>query len=367
MMTQKQFEELPFTQSGLEQYLTSVLGNNIKLQHVQRLATGKELKEYGYGKPLLVEYTQNEHRHRLVLQTIAPSSFGHERRSDRAGDLLLAHETFNSLPSHVRSLDVGAFKDNNVPISLGKTGEFFQIVEFFAGDPYAHDLQRIAETGTHTDLDEQRVIAMVDYLVQIHGDKHPDTTLYHRRIRDLLADGEGIIGMLDTYPVDLELAPQSWLESVEKRCVQWRWKIKHHSHRLSQIHGDFHPWNLLFATGVNFKVIDRSRGAWGEPADDVSAMTINYILFSLQQYGTLTGSLLHLWRLFWQRYLSITDDEELLTVVQPFLAWRILVVAHPLWYPRLTDEARTCLFRLLDAVLASERFDPDDISEYLVC
>ena len=35
------------------------------------------------------------------------------------------------------------------------------------------------------------------------------------------------------------------------------------------MHGDFHPWNLLFREGVEFSVLDRSRGEWGEPADDV--------------------------------------------------------------------------------------------------
>lgn len=366
-MTAAQFEKLPFTLDRLKQYLTDVIGDDIELQQVQRLAVGKELKEYGYGKPLLIEYVKHGQPQRAVLNTIAASSFGHERRSDRAADLLLAHETYNSLPDHAQSVDIGAFTADGGLISLGEAGEFFQVVEFVTGEPYAHDLQRIAETGTHTDLDEQRVTAMADYLARIHADKRPDAMLYQRRIRDLLADGEGIIGMLDTYPADFALAPQSWLESVEKRCVEWRWRVKPHSHRLSQVHGDFHPWNILFADNTTFTAIDRSRGAWGEPGDDVSAMTINYILFSIQQQGTLSGSFLRLWHLFWERYLSETEDEEVLTVVQPFFAWRLLVVAHPLWYPSLTDDARIRLFRLLDTILATKRFDPANICEYVAC
>jgi hypothetical protein len=46
---------------------------------------------------------------------------------------------------------------------------------------------------------------------------------------------------------------------------------------------------VLFREGVDFTVLDRSRGEWGEPADDVTAMTINYIFYSLQKYGELAG------------------------------------------------------------------------------
>lgn len=84
------------------------------------------------------------------------------------------------------------------------------------------------------------------------------------------------------------------------------------------MHGDFHPWNVLFRRGTDFSLLDRSRGAWGEPADDVSAMTINYVFFSLRQYGTLTGPFQRVYQLFWRRYQERREDDELLTVIQPF-------------------------------------------------
>lgn len=361
-------KQLPFTLEALQTYLSDLTDDAVQIHDVRRLATGKELKEYGYGKPLLIEYMQAGSLQRVVLHTIAESSFGHERRSDRAANLLLSHATYNALPHHVASVDVGAFSSDGQLISLGKTGEFFQLVDFVTGNPYAHDLQRIADTTVHTPLDEQRVIAMATYLAQIHADKRTDDVLYHRRIRDLMADGEGIIGMLDTYPDDFALAPKTWLESVEKRCVEWRWRVKQQTQRLSQVHGDFHPWNILFDEhSASFTAIDRSRGAWGEPADDLSAMTVNYILFSLQKHGHMIDPFLRLWHLFWQTYLDATDDTPLLTVIQPFFAWRLLVVAHPLWYPSLDDDARNHLFRMLDAVLGTTFFDPTDICEYVPC
>jgi aminoglycoside phosphotransferase (APT) family kinase protein len=43
------------------------------------------------------------------------------------------------------------------------------------------------------------------------------------------------------------------------------------------VHGDFHPWNILFQNDCDFAVLDRSRGEWGDPADDVAPLTINYL------------------------------------------------------------------------------------------
>jgi aminoglycoside phosphotransferase family enzyme len=147
--------------------------------------------------------------------------------------------------------------------------------------------------------------------------------------------------------------------------VTWRWRIKQAGHRLSQVHGDFHPWNVLFQEGDAFVVLDRSRGAWGEPADDVSAMTINYVFFSVRQHGMLQGPWRHLHDLFWQRYLEQTDDMELLTVIPPFYAWRALVLAHPVWYPDLAPVVRKKLPHLAEAVLARDRLDPYHINDVL--
>lgn len=173
------------------------------------------------------------------------------------------------------------------------------------------------------------------------------------------------MGMLDSYPADFVLAPPAKLTKIEERCVAWRWRINALHHRLSQVHGDFHPWNILRQEQNRFMLLDRSRGEWGEPADDVSALSINYILFSLRQYGRLAGPFQQLFDAFWERYLKQSGDEEILTVIQPFYVWRALVVAHPVWYPSLTDEVRAKLFRLIDELLAAPHFMRQHVNEYI--
>ena len=118
------------------------------------------------------------------------------------------------------------------------------------------------------------------------------------------------------------------------------------------------------AQAVN-AVLDRSRGEWGEPADDVTCITINYLFASLLRSGRLEGPFENLFMRFWENYLQHTNDSELLDVAAPFYAWRGLVVASPLWYPRLPVDVRRAVFNFIVNVLADERFDYSAVNRYL--
>jgi hypothetical protein len=359
---------LPFDQDSLERYLSSLYDEEVEVIAVRELRGGDEsdeIKAFGYGVPLLVACLCSGREQRLVFHTVSRNGFGHERPSDRAANLLLDHATFNHLPRHVPSLDVGAFGAAGDLISLGDAGEFFHLTHYAEGKPYATDLHRVSQAGGLAPGDKDRALALADYLAEIHATKESDAILYRRRVRDLVGHGEGIMGILDNYPPNLDFAPPERLEAIEKRCIGWRWRIKDAVHRLSQVHGDFHPWNVLFQEGTDFALLDRSRGAWGEPADDVSSMSINFVFFSLRRLGTLHGPFLQLHDLFWERYLEQTRDDELVTVIQPFYAWRALVLASPVWYPHLQPSVREILFRFVENVLDTDRFDPDDVNRYL--
>ncbi len=353
----------------LEEYLSSVYKAPVKVSRVFPLGMEKEaekdLKGFGYGFPYVVEFSVNDEAKRVVLETMRSEGFGHEHFSDRAQILLWQHSTFNKLPRHVHSVDVGAFTGDGEGLkSLGDCAEFFVVTELADGRLYHFDLDRIKETGQLSELDEQRCLALSDYLVEIHKVKRESPGLYVRRARELVGHGECIMGLLDSYPSKLDFVNEPALIDVEKDCVVWRWRLKRKVHRLSQVHGDFHPWNILFREGTHFTVLDRSRGEWGEPADDVTAMTINHIFYSLQKYGELAGVFDRLFRVFWENYLRKTGDQEILEVVQPFYAWRGLVVASPVWYPSLSRDVRVKLLNFVRNVLKFERFDLEGVNSY---
>jgi len=349
----------------VEGYLKSLLGKDVTVLSLFCLgdSTGKLTKGFGYGVPVRVDYQSGGERKTAVLHTISPGPFGHEHMSDRARVLLWSHQAFNELPRHVRSLDVGGFQRDGRLVSLGSVEELCLLTDYIEGTPYVTDLERIRDTGKLTELDESRADALCDYLLQIHRVPGADPGLYVRRNRELLGDGECIMGLTDSYPPHPLFTPQV-LEEIEHRCVAWRWRLKDRTHRLRQIHGDFHPWNILFSSGVDFSLLDRSRGEYGDPADDLTSLTMNYLFFSLQSCERLQGSFQTLFLEFWERYLEGSADCEILRVAGPFFAFRGLVMASPLWYPGLSDAVRQKLLNFILAVLDEETFDPTQVNAY---
>lgn len=361
---------LTIRSDSLRKYLASLYGSNVEIRYVGKLSAKREkpekdLKEFGYGVPYVIEFSAGGRIHSVVLETMRQEGFGHDHFSDRAQTLLWQHSAFNKLPGHVRSVDVGVFTRKGDLQSLGDCEEFFIVTEKVEGQLYHQDLDRIREEKRLNLLDESRCEALASYLAKIHATKGDFPGLYVRRVRDLLGHGEGIMGLTDSYPLDLEYISKQELCNIEKMCVEWRWKLKQKMHRCSQVHGDYHPWNVMFRKGVDFTVLDRSRGEWGEPADDVSAMSINYIFYGLQVHGELKGPFEALFSLFWETYMNETGDEEMLSVIQPYFAWRGLVIASPVWYPRLSLNVRKKLLNFVCNMLLTEEFDVKNVNLYL--
>jgi Ser/Thr protein kinase RdoA (MazF antagonist) len=175
-----------------------------------------------------------------------------------------------------------------------------------------------------------------------------------------------VLGILDSYPHPWPTLPPAACEALESAMVRWRWRLRDRAHRLSRTHGDFHPWNLLFREGTDFSVLDRSRGEWGEPADDVAALGINYLFFGMRKAAArgerdVAEPFRGLFQGFLSTYLETSRDDELLETLPPFLAFRALVLAHPKWYPDLPAPLRADLAQLATSLAAATRFDPADV------
>jgi hypothetical protein len=354
---------------NLECYLEERAGEPVEIREMRQLrggATGTDaLKQFGYGRPLLVHYRVATHETREVLHLIRRNAFGREREDDRVAAVWLDFRTFNHLPRHVPAVDLVARSADGEMASIRWADELLLVTAFRPGHVYADDLVRIRNEGSLRPLDIRRATALAAYLAEIHRIGHDDAALWRRRLRDLVGHGEGIMGLADSYPPDLPYVSPDELRAIEESANRWRWRLKPLSHRLSQVHGDFHPFNVLFEKELEFHVLDRSRGEWGEPADDVSCMTVNYLFFSLQRAGRLDGPFRELHDRFWEHYLDARSDDELAFVIQPWLAWRILVLASPVWYPTISEEVRCKLLLFGRRVLATEQYDYRQVNRYL--
>jgi aminoglycoside phosphotransferase (APT) family kinase protein len=364
-------------QAQLEAYLSWFSGRPVEIEEItplgERTTGAAALKAFGYGRPISITYRLNGEQRRVVLRRVSRNGFGRERASDRVAEVWRDFHNFNWLRRHVNALDMVAITTNDRLESMAHVKELLLLTDYVPGRPYADDLLRIRDEGAGTDLDRTRAQTLAAYLAGIHAVKHDDPLLWRRRLRDLVGHGEGIMGLTDSYhqawppgaqePISFTNVEE--LQAIESIANEWRWRLKPLTHRLSQVHGDFHPFNVLFEEGSKFTLIDRSRGRWGEPADDVSCMSINYLFFSLQRHGRLDGPLAELYTTFWETYLSHSGDDELLAVIAPWFAWRALVLASPQWYPSLTDSVRRQLLTFAMRVMSESCFDWRAINCYL--
>jgi hypothetical protein len=321
---------------------------------------GATSKGAGYGAPLRIDLECGSARRSVVLHTSTANSFGHDRRSDRAADTLLAADTFPSIPGHARAIDVGAFRLDGGYVSLEGTGEFYLLTEFAEGEPYAQSLRRIAGKSSVDASDLLRVDRLAAYLAELHTEKLTLPFARERALRDLFGSGEGIFGIVDGYPEAAAGITRAQLRRIETLCGDWRWRLKGIVRPLARTHGDFHPFNVLFDASDQPVLLDASRGGAGDPADDVTCMALNYPFFALEHADTWSRFSV-LWYRFWSRYLELSKDDGVLRVVAPFLAWRALVLASPIWYPKLSPDARTRLLAFAETALSEEVFAPDSV------
>jgi hypothetical protein len=361
-------------EAALTAYLAAVFARPVEVLGLRPLggpdASGKDPKELGYGVPFEVEcVVDGTVRCLVIARTRVARGFGHDYPADRAWQALHGHQAYNSFPGHVRSLDVGFARRSGDLVSAGDATEFFQLVEKAEGSLYWLDLDRML-TAPAGSLDAARARELGSFLARAHAEKHEEPTLYERRIRELVGHGECLMGILDSYPHPYGPLLPHVCEALEHDAVSWRWRLRGRSHRLARVHGDFHPWNLLFRDGVTFSVLDRSRGEWGEPADDVSALAINYLFFGLRRAAGegrpgVAQPFVTLFRDFLAAYLEESRDEDLWDVIPPFLAFRALVIAHPRWYPSLAPRTRAALLGFARVLMAGGPLVPERVAEQL--
>jgi hypothetical protein len=313
-------------------------------------------KAAGYGVPTRIALIDSAGKRReLVWRSVTANEFGHDRRADRVANLMQSYDDFAATPHHVAAIDVGLMTRDGDLQSCRATDEPYMITSFAPGTIYASDLRRIAAQRAVHANDHDRLAALARYLGELHISirNEESAVRYQRAIRDLVGSGEGIFGIIDGYPDDM-LDDQ--VRRIEAACATWRARLRGRHARLSRTHGDFHPFNIVF-DGDKLTLLDASRGGCGDPADDVTALAINFVLFAIDD-PPAWPALGALWRQWWAACAAARPDPDLLAVAPPFWAWRTLVVCNPKFYPKLSPAGRAKLLGFAEAVLAAGALDP---------
>lgn len=320
-------------------------------------------KGAGYGAPLAIQIEHRGRAERLVLHTATENQFGHDRRADRAADAILSFDTFGRIARHVSALEVGAYTRDGEMLSLSDATEFYVLTTFAEGEPYAQDLREIAQRAALAPKDRARTRLLAEYLAKLHCERHHDPIAWRRAARDMFGSGEGLFGILDAFPDATPGAPPERLERLERAVLDYRARLRAKSSRLVTIHGDFHPFNVIFGqspeTDHELAVLDASRGCRGDPADDVTCLSINYLFFALSAPKGQRAPYRELWTAFFEDYFDARPDPELLSMAPPYFAWRALVLTNPLWYPDFPGTERDELLQFVERTLALGRLDPE--------
>jgi thiamine kinase-like enzyme len=360
----KKFE---ISKTNLENYFSDVYTNSVKLKGLEKIGEG--FHNVGFLAILNIRGRPQQVLLRIVR---ADTGWGHDYLGDRASLLLLQHELLNSAPKNKSptSIDIACLNEKGKLLSIGDAIEFINLIEVVDDQEYpsySKDLINIANKKRVSEIDIKRCRIIADYLSELHSFKKKNETLYKRHIRDLIGHGEMLMGVIDTYPnpSELEFVSRDELMQIELKAVEWRNKIKYMSHRLSRIHGDMHPFgNIRFKKDNSILVMDFAREKFGDPADDIAALSINYLFFSIRHYGEYKDPFKILFNEFFSRYLEKSKDNDILKVLQPFYAFRGLVVCHPLYYPDLKKEKRRKIINFIQKVLETEKFEIDNVEKY---
>jgi hypothetical protein len=358
-------------EDALKTYLLQKFRDALNVD-IRRLGSGVQ------GSGFLVEIKTMHGVESYVVKTLLSEGLGHDYPSDRAAVFLLDLDEYKNLPGHVKAIDVLSEMGDGSVKSVGGGREYYLLMERAEGRHYFHDLAEFSKKSSLEVCDVLKIEAMTSYLAGIHSVKKDSKHLYWRKLRDTVGHGECLMGVFDTYPDGV--ISYAEMAGIIKKSVDWIMKLKPAYGRLSQIHGDFHPGNIWFRAQTaayeepgshpqactDFVLLDRSRGPWGDPADDVTALTINYIFFSIKKYGDVRGAYLEGLKKFFDLYIQASGDTEMPEVVAPFFAFRGAVVANPVFYPELTMDQRGLIFRFVRNVLDERSFEVEKVNDYLV-
>ena len=343
--------------TAIEQYIRERFGTTYTVERFLPLGSG------AHGTGYCLHLSTPEGTKRLVLKELRGEGFGHDFPPDRAAIFIWDKDYYSLLPKHVKAIDVVQRSLTGELHSLATGKDYYLLMEEAQGQDYFHDLDNMINKAMLNEEDKTRIRLLASYLAQIHQVKKESTALYWRKLRDTIGHGECLMGVLDTYPHGL-LSYEEMAE-LEKLCIDYRAKLKPMYKRLCQIHGDFHPGNILFQQNNDFRLLDRSRGPWGDAADDITAFTMNYIFYSVNHFGSFTGIFKDALELFFNEYISLTSDTELCQTAPLFFAFRGVVVANPLFYPNVTLENRKKIFNFIRGCLQDGAFNPERVNEYI--
>ena len=317
---------------------------------------GDRAKRIRHSRVWRVSFLDRDARRRsVILRNPVSVADGDQHIASRVRHALWQFQAFNRLPHHARAYAVGALGADGRQYDLGDVREPFILEE----DVQGRDLMSDLWDGTAGDDRVHReLLACARLLREVHRRELPDGADYRRSLREYTVR---YCRLLDTFPEGSEFVARHG-EAVTQSGLRWYWRLRGHPERLSVIHGDFHPGNILFRDG-DICVIDRKHLEYGDPNEDVAPLVVNVLVAALARHGRLTEP--HVAQLsdFFAEYLRGGVNADYAEWMPPFVLTRLLVLANPDWYA-LEEGVRQRIWRFAAEVCELDRLAWQDLAEW---
>jgi hypothetical protein len=287
--------------------------------HFKSLSPWKRKKK-GMRDILLLKYSVSEQEKGLFIKSFPNSAVFSQ---ENAWTLLFRAYLF-SQNDGFRTPSLGILvskKDDSIVVS--NLQAVYLLEEKVEGELYAESLLDMIENGWSKQV-EETTRKLAHFLAEIHKIEYQDKSLIPY-VRMLYGGEFGLLTHLDLNP----RKDREWEEEIIRLAFQWRYKLLESLPSPRAIHGDFHAWNIIFASDGTIRVTGVLHTNYGLPADDIAALTINFFSFAVQ-YPTQKELWKRLYYVFLDTYLeNFHSKEQILSTLPFFLGWRAVVLSNP--------------------------------------
>lgn len=296
------------------------------------------------------------------IKRIKSHDLGFEFPERKIMSLLVSHSMLKRSDIPPQSLGI-AVKNEEIEFlpEITEATEIYHVQEYGGeGKSYLEMLKEKQNKKEVDKADKEEVDKIVDFIVQIHKNKHPtkdvkrSTAVYNDCLRSVIGNPEYLLQLLHEIPEDNPLlSPKKQQGEFLSLMLENMHHFKDEPDRLVALHGDFWGANVFFRKDGSMFVIDYSRMPWGDAGFDIGFWMSGYLLgyhLGNKNYFKKLGNY------FLEKYIEKTKDKDVRKTMVHSLGLVSAMYASPVWVPGIDPQVRKSFFEHILGMLKKKEF-----------